>query len=153
MTTETDFLNEILACEPLERPANRFPLFNVDQDGDCLEVILSSEPYNGERVDGRITIYRGIDSGEVVGLLVKGLSTWIDRVLENYPGLMLDLKGSGRFQLELFFAIEQYKSEDPKLAMCYRNLKKVAEKWSLNIEEISFVPSLEFRDTNHGAAC
>ena len=66
---------------------------------------------------------------------------------------MLDLKDSGRFQLELFFAIEQYKSGDPKLAMCYRNLKKVAEKWSLDIKEIYFAPSLEFRDTNRGATC
>ena len=153
MSTETDFLNEILALEPLQRPTDRFPMFNVDQDGDCLEVILTAEPYNGERVDGRITIYRGIDTGEVVGLLVKGLSTWINRVLENYPGMMLDLKDSGRFQLELFFAIEQYQSGDPKLAMCYRNLKKAAEKWSLDIQEICFVPSLEYRDTNHGAAC
>ena len=153
MSTETDFLNEILAFEPLERPTDRFPLFNMDQGGDCLEVILTAEPYNGERVDGRITIYRGIDTGEVVGLLVKGLSTWIKRVLKNYPGMMLDLKDSGRFQLELFFAIEQYQSGDPKLAMCYRNLKKFAEKWSLDIQEIYFIPSLEYRDTNHEAAC
>ena len=52
MSTEADFLNDILAFEPLERPSDRFPLFNLDQDGDCLEVILTAEPYNGERVDG-----------------------------------------------------------------------------------------------------
>jgi hypothetical protein len=77
MTTSTNFLDEILAFEPVQRPANRFPLTHIDHDGDCLEVILTSEPYNGERIDGRVTIYRGIETGDVVGLMVKGLSTWI----------------------------------------------------------------------------
>lgn len=153
MSTETDFLNEIMAYIPSEYSPDRFPLFTDNRDGDCLEVVLSDEPFNGERVDGRITIYRGLNTGDVVGVLVKGLSTWIKRVLENFPGMSLDLKDEGRFRLELLFGIEQYQSSDPKLAMCYRTLKQAAATWVLDIKEIGSLNTLVENHDNHDTTC
>lgn len=143
MTTEMDFLSQIQAFAPTEYVATRFPLLHVDKEGDCLEVIHSDEPYNGERIDGRITLYRGVESGDIVGVLIKGLSTWINRVLKNFPGMVLDLNEGGRFKLELFFEIEQFETGDVKLAMCYKKLKLEAEKWTVDIKELGIVPHIE----------
>ncbi len=135
-TTGTEFFDELLTSASSEYPDNRFPMFHLDENGDCLEVVLSAEAYNGERVDSRVTIYRGIDSNKMVGVLVKGLTTWVARILTNFPGLSLDLQDQ-EVKLELLFRMEQYQSKDPELQLQYKNLRDAAGDWNFTLNDIT----------------
>lgn len=134
--SDNAFFDQLIADAPKEYREDRFPMFHVDEHGDCFELLLSAEPYNGERTDGRVTIYRGIESNQMVGVLVKGLKTWIARVLDNFPGINLDLQDHA-VQLELLFQIEQYQTKDPNLQLQYKTLRNAAGDWSFTLHDIS----------------
>ncbi len=86
----SSFVDTILA-DLNHRQSAKFPMVFCDESGDCVEIFQSDEPYNAERIDGRVTVFRGIDSKSIVGAQVKGLQTWISRILTEFPGLQIDI--------------------------------------------------------------
>lgn len=55
-------------------PAEVFrPFASYDPDGDCIEFFATNESFYGERLGPLVTIYRGQETGEVVGVLVEDI--------------------------------------------------------------------------------
>lgn len=81
-----DFLAE---CESKATGAKFSPAAYYDPDGDCIELFLSPESFKAERLDKWVTVYRGRDSNEIVGSLIKNIRELFDR----FPGLQIDLVG------------------------------------------------------------
>jgi len=50
------------------------PHATYDPDGDCIEFLASPEPFCGERIDDLVTVYRSLDTNEIVGSLIKGVA-------------------------------------------------------------------------------
>lgn len=129
----TKFAEAVLALCPAVYSPDRFPMIEHDVAGDCLEVFQSDEPHYGERIDERVTVYIGQESGEIVGALVKGLRTWIARILTEYPGFQLDVNDEDRAVLGILFHLRQLKETDPQLQIRYKSLSKVANGWRVNL--------------------
>lgn len=136
MIDNTDFETFVLDQMRSHYDPDRFPIIYQDEGGDCVEAFCSDEPFNGERVDGRITVYRGRNSNEVVGAQIKGIKTWIARILATYPGFHLDIVDSGNEILGILFHIEQLTARDVKLQMQYRELRKVGAKWRIETKNL-----------------
>ena len=138
MTTidNTEFERFVLDQCPESYDDSRFPLIDHDEAGDCVEVFQTDEPHYGERIDERLTIYVGQESGDIVGVLVKGLRTWVARILTEYPGFELDINDNERNVLGILFHLRQLKELDPKLRMTYKNLSKVASSWRVKVGNV-----------------
>jgi hypothetical protein len=119
-----------------------FPMLHVDEEADCFEVFLTDEPYYGERVDSRVTIYRGQESGDLVGILLKSANSWVMRILNEFEQLQCGVV-DGEIQLGLLFTIEQAKEQakenDSPLVMTYRTIAKNTWAVSMKIPELSKV--------------
>ncbi len=62
-------------------------------EGDCLECVSSAEDYYAERIDGRLTIYVGRESKEIVGLVIKGWKCLLERLAKQYSSFPAILQG------------------------------------------------------------
>lgn len=136
-----DFTFEQLLQEKVDSVVDRkFPMLHEDEEADCFEVFLTDEPYYGERVDGRVTIYRGQESGELVGILLKGANGWVTRILNEFDQLQCGVVDGG-IRLGLLFTIEQAKEQakesDSPLVMTYNTIAKNTWLVSLRIPEKS----------------
>lgn len=132
MIDNSDFEACVLKEAPASYDPRRFPIIYQDENGDCIEVYASDEPFFGERIDGRVTIYRGQESGDVVGVMVKGVKTWLSRILNEYPGFRLEIDDSGNgICLGVLFYFQQLKETDPKLQMQYKKLRSVGATWRI----------------------
>lgn len=83
------FVADVLQhCGPVE-PFKPFAVYNAD--GDCIEMHLDNEPYYARRLDGWVTVFYSEQTGEVVGAMLKGVTT---SLLERFPGLRILIDGS-----------------------------------------------------------
>ena len=87
MTQSDDFVAEVIEMGPLD-PFKPMALYNAD--GDCIEVHLSNEPYYARRLDGWVTAYFSEQTDEVVGAVVKGVMSLLDR----FPFVRIFVEGS-----------------------------------------------------------
>ena len=51
-----------------------------------------------ERIDSLVTVYIGRESNEVVGSLIKGVSSYIKGVVDRFPGFKIEIE-DGRIKL------------------------------------------------------
>jgi hypothetical protein len=59
----------------LTEPAEPFkPTATYDPDGDCIEFLISPEPFYAERVDDLVTVYYSQETGQVIGYFINGNS-------------------------------------------------------------------------------
>lgn len=94
--------------------------------GDCLEFYASPESFFAERLDGFITLYIGRETGDIVGCVLKGVSTQLTEMFEKYPGLKLEISGK-RIKLAPIFTFRQFTSSSKQVAEAYRSLRIMAE--------------------------
>lgn len=141
MNNTEAFSEWILSNKPEASDERRFPIVYQDGEGDRAEFLLTGEDRIAERVDSRLTIYRGRESGEITGGAIKGVKGLTARLLSEFSGFAFCVT-EGRVSLELVFAAALLKETDEMLAMHYR---KVFDR--LRLDNVRLV--LNGDDSNH----
>ena len=77
--------------QELGEPPRFSTMAEYNEDGDCLEFLVSNEPYYAERLDGWVTVYRSEKTHHIVGGMIKSVMC---HLLQKFPGLRLEIKGS-----------------------------------------------------------
>lgn len=111
------------------------PIAYLNSDGDCFEFIATDETFRAERLDSLITVYIGRESNEVVGCLIKGVSNYVQEVLDKYPSFKVEIH-DGRVKLHCLFTLrlcEAYRDPDGKKVTVYKKLRDVAERTKAEI--------------------
>lgn len=119
--------------EEYDFASNDFPFVYEDSEGDRVEFILCDEERYAERVDGRLTVYRGCQTGEIVGGTVKGIRRLQERLLREFSGFAFLVK-DGKIRLEIIITAVILREDDQVLSMHYQNL---AEKLRLHEVTVS----------------
>lgn len=121
----------------LSRPAEQFvPTATYDRDGDCIEFLAKPDPFFAERVDDLVTVYFSQQTGDVIGSLIKGVSRFCRRILDQMPGFQIEIQ-AGRIRLVHIFLARLWglEREVPELAkLTYRKLIDVAEESGVEVD-------------------
>ncbi len=118
-------------------PAERFkPTAIYDPDGDCIEFLVSPDPFYAERIDDLVTVYYSQETNEVIGSLIKGVSKFCRSVLQQMPGFRIEIR-DGRVSLEHIFRARLWSTPpEPQTlpTLVYRKLITMAEQAELEVE-------------------
>jgi hypothetical protein len=129
-----DFVAQVMG---LARPDGEFePSAVYDADGDCIEFLVKPDPFYAERVDDLVTVYYSQETNEVIGSLLKGVSGFCEKVLEQMPGFRIEVI-DGRVKLVHIFRAKMWASpNDPGTikTLTYRKLIKAAEESAVETE-------------------
>ena len=112
------------------------PIACLNHDSDCFEFIATNETFRAERLDSLVTVYIGRQTNEVVGCLIKGVSKYVQDVLDRYPSFKVEIH-DGRVKLGCLFTIrlcEAYQDPDGTKIRVYKQLVDVAKKTAAEIE-------------------
>lgn len=127
-TTPDEFARRMML---LAEPADGFvPHAHFDADGDCIEFLAKADPFYAERIDDLVTVYYSQETGDVIGSLIKGVSTYCKRILEQMPGFKIEIQ-DGQVRLEHVFRARLWASDNPpnELAtLTYRKLADIADR-------------------------
>jgi hypothetical protein len=86
MKPEDEFIEEVMAEFG---PIQQFePCAYYDENGDCIEFMLTQEPFRGERIDNWVTVYYGEQTGDMTGGLIKD----IQKLMHRFPGLDIEIE-------------------------------------------------------------
>jgi hypothetical protein len=133
-TTNAEFAKRMML---LARPVEQFrPTATYDPDGDCIEFLAKADPFYAERVDDLVTVYYSQETGEVIGSLLKGVSTFCKQMLEQMPGFQIEIN-NGRVRLVHLFRARLWSSaKDPQdlATLTYRKLINVAEQANAEVD-------------------
>jgi hypothetical protein len=117
--------DEMLAAAATASPA--VPAVFYNEDGDCIEFLISTEGFYAERVDKLLTVFYGRESGEIVGSLIKGVKRFIAEMAQSGPGFAIDVQ-DGRVRLSHLFSAGMRKHGDRVKVRCYQKLRTLAEQ-------------------------
>jgi hypothetical protein len=93
------------------RPAAQFrPTATYDPDGDCIEFLAKPEPFFAERFDDLVTVYFSQETGEIIGSLIKGVTTFYKEFTRKNPGFRIVIEG-GPVRLEHLILARMWSSE------------------------------------------
>jgi len=113
----------------MAKPAAEFhPTATYDKDGDCIEFLAKSDPFYAERVDDLLTVYYSQETNEIIGSLIKGVSTFCKRLMESMPGFKIEIY-DGKMKLQHIFLAQMWsKNLDPEdlATLTYKKLAEVA---------------------------
>lgn len=110
-----DFLAKLIE----EAGGNEFsPTAYYDADGDCIEFFLSNEEFRAERLDRWVTVYRGRQSGEIVGSLIKNIKR---ELFVKFPGISLDVV-SHRVHIKHILRAPAWSTDDELVHKVYREV-------------------------------
>ena len=132
--TNDAFAQDLLARVPTE-PWSGPKVFR-NYDGDCIEVLLSADSYRAERLDSLVTVYVNRENGELVGALVKGVRSFIQKMVERIPGFKIEI-ADGKVKLEYLFSAGLWSHDEPANLMIvrtYQQLRKMAEDANLEVD-------------------
>jgi hypothetical protein len=107
------------------------PAATYDRDGDCIEFLVKPDTFCAERVDDLVTVYYSQETNEIIGSLIKGVSSF----LKKHPGLKIDIQ-DGRVRLVHLFRVSFWNKQDPGQieSRTYRKLIDVAEESNVEAE-------------------
>jgi hypothetical protein len=105
------------------------PGLHYDQDGDCLEFLVSNEAFVAERLDKWVTVYRGRESGQVIGSLIKN----VRELLQRNPGLRIEVE-SGPVRLSHFLQAPKFSATSEPVVRMYQQIIQKAEDARLSAE-------------------
>jgi hypothetical protein len=128
------FAQRLMARVPTEPWSG--PKVFPNHDGDCIEVLLSNDNYRAERLDSLVTVYVNRENGELVGALVKGVRSFIRKMVERIPGFKIEIM-DGKVKLEYLFTAGLWSHDAPAnrvLVQTYRKLRQIAEDADLEVE-------------------
>lgn len=120
-----DFTKLVYATAPA--PEAFRPIAIYSHDGDCIKFFAKPDSYYRVRVDSFVTVYRAQETGEIVGCLIKGISSF----MKKCPYLKVIFE-DGNLKLEYFFIarLEQSKKCAPA-AREYEQLFAMAKRHSV----------------------
>ena len=128
VTTNAEFAKRMTL---MARPASEFkPTATYDADGDCIEFLAKPDAFYAERVDDLVTVYYSHDTEEVIGSLIKGVSTFCAKMLERMPGFKIEINDGPVSLQHIFLAriwLEELEPED-LATLAYRKLIEVAKE-------------------------
>ncbi|MGL6225730.1 MAG: hypothetical protein ACRC10_03780 [Thermoguttaceae bacterium] len=138
LLTDQEFAREVLdkVCV-LERFE---PFVFNNEEGDCLEFFVSPNDYYGERVDDYLTLYLDMETGEVVGFVVKKIRQILKR-LSKRPSALTFIVKDNRVRLNCLFAA-MFADPDQSVNLevrAYRRVADLAESNHLAEIEYSYV--------------
>ncbi len=131
--------NDEFAARVLELagPAQTFrPTAYYDPDGDCIEFLARPDNFHAERIDDLVTVYHSEETGEVIGSLVKGVSSLCKTLLERLPGFRIEIQ-HGKAKLVHIFLAKLWSSEvnpDNLATLTYQKLIDVARETGVEVE-------------------
>jgi len=105
-------------------------------DGDCIELLLSNDNYRAERLDSLVTVYVNRENGELVGALVKGVRSFVRKMVARIPGFKIEIM-DGKVKLEYLFTAGLWSHDAPTnqiLVQRYRKLRQIAEAADLEVD-------------------
>jgi hypothetical protein len=94
------------------------PTAYYDADGDCIEFFLSPEEFRAERLDRWVTVYRGRESGQIVGSLIKNIKR---ELFVKFPGIDIDVIGE-RVHIKHLLRAPAYSTGDQTVQKIYRDM-------------------------------
>jgi len=123
-----DFTKLVYAAVPA--PETFRPIAIYSHDGDCIKFFAKPDSYYRVRVDSFVTVYRAQETGEIVGCLIKGISSF----MKKCPYLKVIFEG-GNLKLEYLFIarLEQSKKCAPA-AREYEQLFAMARRHSVEAQ-------------------
>ena len=86
--------------EPVEK-FEPFAFYNAD--GDCVEFFAKSEKYYGERVDDYVTVYRAVETGEIIGSVIKNVRSLCAELSASNPQIEIIVADEHIYIQHLFF--------------------------------------------------
>ncbi len=84
-----EFAKRVMLMAEPEEPFK--PTATYDPDGDCIEFVVSPDPFYAERVDNLATVYYSQVTGQVIGSLIKGVSRFCEGLLQTMPGFQIEI--------------------------------------------------------------
>ncbi len=134
ITSNEEFARRMML---LAQPADRFkPTATYDPDGDCIEFLISPDPFYAERVDDLVTVYYSQESNEVIGSQIKSVAKFCKTMLQRMPGFKIEIH-DGRVSLEHIFRARLWSAaREPQAlpTLAYRKLIAMAEQAGLEVE-------------------
>ncbi|MHB8900293.1 MAG: hypothetical protein ACYC6Y_16205 [Thermoguttaceae bacterium] len=134
VTSNEEFAKRMML---LAEPAERFkPTATYDPEGDCIEFLVSPDPFYAERVDDLVTVYYSQGSNEVIGSQIKGVAKFCKNLLQRMPGFKIEIR-DGRVSLEHIFRAKLWSaSQDPQamLTLAYQKLIAMAEQSEVEVD-------------------
>lgn len=135
LESDSAFSRRILATAepPMEGPRAFY-----NEDGDCVEFLVSNEGFYGERIDNLVTVYYGRESGAIVGGLIKDIKRFVQRILKECPGFVIEVE-DGPVKLAYLFTAGMWKQGDSVRLHKYKKLRDAAEFYDVSVEMPEFV--------------
>ena len=85
-------------------PVEEFePFAFYNADGDCLEFFAKGEKYYGERIDDYITVYRAVETNEIIGSVIKNVRRLCKELSASNPGIEIVVEDDQIRIQHLFF--------------------------------------------------
>jgi hypothetical protein len=110
-------------------------------EGDCLECVSSAEDYYAERIDGRVTVYVGRESKEIVGLVIKGWKCLLQRLAKHYSSFPAIIQGkTAKLEYILVAHVltlpkkeKRQATRTERLKFGYSDLLAEANRWNVSV--------------------
>ena len=122
-------------------PFEPFAFYN--KAGDCIEFFVTQDDYFMDRVDDYLTLYRDMDTEQIVGFVIKNVKRIIER-LSKQKSAMEFVIDDGKAKLRCLFAAmlacDNQNTSQEKRSLVVREYRRVAEIAESNeLDEIEIV--------------
>lgn len=113
------------------KPKGFSPKPHYSAEGDSLTFYIKDVAYYRKRIDGFLTVYRSMDTDELIGCQIKGLATALE-LLGNFGVFIKD----GNVTLGMIFMACMAESPEAEAKDCYRELGRVAGRTQIPRDEL-----------------
>lgn len=110
-----------------------------DPDGDCIEFLIKPHDFYAERIDDLITVYYSRETNEIIGSLIKGISSLRKKLLDKYPGFIVEIQDGKVYLAHLLRArlwseVPLPKQHNKVIIRTYQKLAAYAEEVDANAD-------------------
>ncbi len=104
-----------------------------DPHGDCIEFLIEPHDFYAERIDDLVTVYYSRETNEIIGSLIKGVSSLRENLLDKYPGFIVEIQDgkiclAHLFRAHLWSEAPLGKRRNKVIIRTYQKLAACAEK-------------------------
>ena len=122
--TQTDFEKCVFDLVGEQKPFK--PMVQYSIHGDYAEFFISDDEYYGERVDRFVTVYRSLESDEIVGSVIKDVSLLLKEIIARFPGFCVEIRDR-RVHLSHVFLAKIWSEDIEKNKLPTRIYQELAE--------------------------
>ncbi|MBN2375204.1 MAG: hypothetical protein JXD22_02295 [Sedimentisphaerales bacterium] len=104
-----------------------------DPDGDCIEFLTEPHDFYAERIDDLVTVYYSRETNEIIGSLIKGVSSLRKKLLDKYPGFIVEVQDgkvhlAHLFRARLWSEAPAHRQRNKVIIRTYQKLADCAEE-------------------------